>query len=284
MNIELLDFKELETPISYSGIEFFDDKVYLVGAEAKDLLELNKKWSKQQLIPLLDAKVEKSKAPLAPKLESMTRIAIDKKPHLLFLGSGQDPTSHQALLFNIKTKATSWLDLAVFYNRVLKAGVAELNIEGIALIYDYLVLVNRGASNQLIVTKPNFWKQQEDAPIQILEIDFGLENKNLSVTGLAYSDNHEDLFITTTSTEKPGSVAAKSFLGIIENLYRKIGREKNKIKVNQLIDLTAFDKGFKGYKMASVCIQSEKDHSIKLQMVGNGEKGKTFLFKVYAGW
>jgi hypothetical protein len=284
MNIELLDFKELESPISYSGIEFYDDKVYLIGADAKDVLELNKKWSKQQLIPLLDVKDDKSKAPATAKLESMTRIAIDKKPQLLFMGSGQDPTSHQALILNIKTKATTWLDLSLFYNRVIKAGVGELNIEGIALIYDYLVLVNRGTTNQLIVTKPNFWKQQEEAPIQILDIDFGLENKNLSVTGLAYSDNHEDLFITTTSSEKPGSSAGKSYLGIIENLYRKIGREKNKIKVNQLIDLNTFDKGFKGYKMASVCIQSEKDHSIKLQMVGNGEKGKTFLFKVFAGW
>jgi hypothetical protein len=46
MKLSLLDFKKLENFPSASGIEFYDDRVYLVGEDAKDLLVLNKKWNK----------------------------------------------------------------------------------------------------------------------------------------------------------------------------------------------------------------------------------------------
>ncbi len=71
---------------------------------------------------------------------------------------------------------------------------------------------------------------------------------------------------------------------MIENLYRKIGREKGKIKINHLLDLNESAKEFKGYKIESVCIQSQKDHSIKLQLIANNEQAKTHLFKVGLSW
>jgi hypothetical protein len=50
--------------------------------------------------------------------------------------------------------------------------------------------------------------------------------------------------------------------------------------VNELIDLPSADEQFKGYKIESVCIQSEKDHSMKLQMVADNDTGSSYLFKV----
>jgi hypothetical protein len=292
MKLELLDFRELDNYPSGSGIEFYDDKVYLVGDDAKDLLVMNKKWNKPELINLFDTPGKKIPKEFKSDLETMTLLQVDKKPHLLILGSGSAERRNRGLLFNLKSKAQTWLDLSVFYNRLRNTGIPELNIEGIALVYDYLVLVNRGNSthpgNQLIVTKPNFWKQQQEAPIQLLNVDFGDAPKELGISGLTYSDKHEDLFLTISTEATPNAVddglIGKSYLGVIENLYRKIGREKGKIKVNQLIDLPATDEKFAGYKIESVCIQSEKDHSMKLQMVADNDTGKSYLFKVYVEW
>jgi len=295
MKLELLDFIELDNYPSGSGIEFFDDKIYIVGDDSRDLLVMGKKWNKPTLINLFDSSDKKIPKSVKSDLEAMTVLSVDKKPHLLIIGSGSTEKRNRALLMNLKNNAIKALDLSVFYNRIKAAGIPALNIEGIAEVYDYLVLANRGntsnPTNHLIITKSDFWKDQEKASLQTIEVDF--ENVNLvpgkvGISGLTYSDKHEDLFLTISTEDTANAVddgkIGRSYLAVIENLYRKIGREKGKIKINQLIDLPSADKQFKGYKIESVCVQSSKDHSIKLQLVADNDNGKTFLFKVFLGW
>lgn len=295
MKLELLDFIALDNYPSGSGIEFYDDKIYVVGDDSKDLLVMTKKWSKPGLINLFDTNEKRIPKAVKSDLEAMTVLSVDKKPHLLIIGSGATEKRNKALLMNLKSNALQWLDLTVFYNRIKAAGINELNIEGIAEVYDYLVMVNRSNTtnpvNHLIITKSDFWKDQEKASLQTIVLDF--ENVNaaglqLGVSGLTYSDKHEDLFLTISTEDTPNAIddgkIGKSYLAIIENLYRKIGREKGKIKINHLIDLPAADKRFEGYKIESVCIQSSKDHSVKMQLVADNDLGKTFLFKVWLGW
>ncbi|MFT3934896.1 MAG: hypothetical protein QM726_14825 [Chitinophagaceae bacterium] len=292
MKLELLDFIELENYPAGSGIEFNDDKIYIVGDESSHLLVMGKKWNKPEIITLSEPADKKNAASISPELETMTVLSVDKKPHLLIVGSGASEKRSKGVLLNLKNNAIKPVDLTVFYNRIKAAGIANLNIEGIAEVYDYLVLVHRGdltnPQNHLIITTRDFWKNQEKASLQTIIIDFenvGLKPGKLGVSGLTYSDNHEDLFITiSTETDPADAAPGKSYLAVIENLYRKIGREKGKIKINQLIDLPAADERFKGYKMESVAIQSEKDHSVKLQLVADNDEGKTYLFKVTLSW
>ncbi|MEP7277122.1 MAG: hypothetical protein ABI813_00645 [Bacteroidota bacterium] len=297
MKLELLGLTPLENYPYGSGIEFYDDKIYIIGDDSRDLLIMNKKWSKSTLIDLVDAQDKKTPKTAKSDLEAMTLLNTDKKPQLLIIGSGATEKRNKALLLQLKTNAINWIDLSVFYNKIRTIAAPVLNIEGIAEVYDYLVMVNRGnennPGNHLVITKADFWKNQDKANMQTVLIDFAdFDNKTpaggMGVTGLRYSDKHEDLFLTVSTADKTdaagGRVMGKSYLAVIENLYRKIGREKGKIKVNHLIDLTEADKRFEGYKIESVCIQSQKDHSLKLQMIGDNEQGKTFLFKVWLGW
>jgi hypothetical protein len=295
MKLELLDFIELENYPSGSGIEFYDDKIYIVGDDSRDLLVMGKKWNKPTLINLFETPDKRIPKSEKSDLESMTVLSIDKKQYLLIIGSGSTEKRNKALLLNLKNNATRWLDLSVFYKRIIAAGIPALNIEGIAEVYDYLVMVNRGnttnPNNHLIITKSDFWKDQEKASLQTIVIDFENVNPdggNLGVSGLTYSDKHEDLFLTISTEDTPNTTddgkIGKSYLAVIENLYRKIGREKGKIKINHLIDLPAADKKFEGYKIESVCVQSAKDHSIKLQLVADNDEGKTYLFKVWLNW
>ena len=52
------------------------------------------------------------------------------------------------------------------------------------------------------------------------------------------------------------------------------------MKVNELIDLPGTNKDFRGHKVESVCIQSERNRSIKMHMVADDDTGESFLFKV----
>jgi hypothetical protein len=285
MKLELLDFIELDNYPSGSGIEFYDGRVYVVGDKSKDLLSLTKKWSKPQRTNLVTSEDPNA---VHSNLEAMTVLQIDKKPHLLIVGSGNTAEQNKAVLLNLKNNSSKFIDLTVFFDRLRSAGISNLNLEGIAGVYDYLVFVHRGPAGEgdyLVITQADFWKNQANAMLQTVLIDF--ENvhpgkRTLGVSGLTYSDNHEDLFLTVYEDEAAG--AGKSYIAVIENLYRKIGREKGHIKVNHLIDLSAADPGFSGYNMESVCIQSEKDHSIKLQLIADNKEGKTFLFKVWLSW
>jgi hypothetical protein len=294
MKLELTDFREFTDYPSASGIECYEDKVYLIGDNAKDMLMLNKKWKKPEHITLFDAPGTTIPKSEKADLESLTLMWIDKKPFLFALGSGSAVNRNRAALINLKNNQLQFLDLTVFYDRLRKTpGIAELNIEGIATVYDYLVLVNRGnrtnPTNHLIITSLNFWKKQKDAPIQLVRVDFGESApQGLGISGLTYSDYHEDLFLTVSTEDTPNAIddgpIGKSYFGVIENLYRKIGREKEKMKVNKLIHLESADERFHGYKIESVCIQSEKDHSVKLQLVADNDTASSFLFKVQLSW
>ncbi len=295
MKLELLDFIELDNFPSGSGIEFYNDNIYVVGDDSRDLLVMNKKWNKPSLITLFDTTEKKIAKSAKSDLEAMTVLSVDKKPHLLIVGSGATEKRNKALLLNLKNNAIKPIDLTVFYNRIKASGISDLNIEGIAEVYDYLVFVNRGnvsnPLNHLIITKADFWNDQEKASLQTIVVDFesvNLAPGKIGISGLTYSDKHEDLFLTISTEDTPNAIddgkIGRSYLAVIENLYRKIGREKGKIKINQLIDLPSANKAFKGYKIESVCVQSSKDHSIKLQLVADNDNGKTYLFKVVLSW
>jgi hypothetical protein len=293
MKLELTDFKELTDYPSASGIECFEDKVYLVGDNAKDILVLNKKWKKPEYIPLFEAPGNSIPKNEKADLEALTLLQIDKKPYLLAVGSGSTAKRNKGVLINLKNNQPQMLDFTVFYERLKATEIKDLNIEGVAYVHDYIVMVNRGnttnPTNYLIITNPNFWKKQKDALIQIIRIDFGdSAPRGLGISGITYSDYHEDLFLTISTEDTPNAIddgrIGKSYLGVIENLYRKIGREKEKMKVNELIHLASADDRFTGFKIESVSIQSEKDHSIKLQLVADNDTASSFLFKVWLGW
>lgn len=288
MKLSLLDFKKLENFPSASGIEFYDDRVYLVGDDAKDLMVLNKKWNKPGVIHLFDSEDARISKQQKADLEASAVIHLNKKPYLLLLGSGSTNMRNHAVLLNLLNYKFEMLDLTVFYERLKQSGIAELNIEGASAMNGDIVLCNRANNtnpdNILIVTSAEFWKKQADAPIRLIKVGLPTTEPVMGISGITYSEDHETL-IFTTSTEDTinayddGSIG-KSCLGFIENAPRKIGREKVKLKVNELIDLPSADEQFKGYKIESVCIQSEKDHSMKLQLVADNDTGSSYLFKV----
>ena len=288
MDIKLLDYKELKTFPSGSGIEFFDDKVYLVGDDATNIIVKSKKWKMEKKIHLFDSPAERIPKLIKSDLEATTIVYSGKTPKLLMLGSGsRQEYRNKAVLLDLNTSTTEEFDLHIFYNRLKEQGVYDLNIEGAAAVEDNILLCNRGnksnPSNCIIVTSKEFWKNQADADIMVLRIEIEQpEGKFIGISGLTYSEANDWLLFTTSTEETFNPIddgeISDSYLGIIENVKRKIGRKK--MKVNELISLPKADKIFRGNKIESLCIQRDKENNLKLHLISDNDLGHSALFKI----
>jgi len=286
MNLDLIDHTILKDFPSGSGIEYFDGNVYIVGDDAANILVTNKRWKPRHEIKLFESTQKRIPKKHKADLEATTLIQIEDKNYLLVMGSGSAEPRNKGILLDIKTEKIKTFDTSVFYNRLKEKGIADLNIEGAVQVHQFLVLCNRANNtspvNQLIITSPDFFRHQDDVPIDLLDVDLSAYKGVIGISGLTYSYEHDQLIFTTSNEDTDDSYndgpIGKSYLGIVENGYRKIWRHK--MKVNELIDLPGTHKEFEGHKVESVCIQSERTRSIKMHVIADDDSGESFLFKV----
>lgn len=286
MKIDLIDHKELKDFPSGSGIEYFDGRIYIVGDDAANILVTNKRWAPRHSIKLFESAGKRISKKQKADLEATTLLQIDGMNYLLVMGSGSAEPRNTAIILDIKTEKFKTYDTSVFYTRLKEKGIMDLNIEGAVQVHEFLVLCNRANNtnpvNQLIITSPDFFRRQEEAPIDLLDVDLSAWEGIIGISGLTYSYEHDQLIFTTSNEDTANSYEdgpiGTSYLGIVENGYRKIWRHK--MKVNELIDLPGTYKEFKGHKVESVCIQSERTRSIKMHIVADDDSGESFLFKV----
>lgn len=292
MKIKLSDYKEVSSFPSGSGIEFYDNKVFLVGDDSREVLILNKRWKELERVPLLPGTESRLPKQTKSDLEATTIVTINRIPRLLVLGSGSlEKNRNKAILFNLDSYLKDEFDLTPFYNRLTKAGIKALNVEAAAMVEDHILLGNRGnrknPANQLIITRNAFWKHQSQAEISIVDLELPLKDtKGIGISGLAYSLLNDTLIFTASTEQTDNAVddgsIGDSYLGIIENASRKIGRKS--LKVNELINLGEVHELFKGFKIESACIQSEKNNNLKLHLVADNDTGKSYLFKLRLKW
>jgi hypothetical protein len=286
MKLQLLDHKELKDFPSGSGIEFVDNNIYIVGDDAAEVLVTNKRWKPRQTITLSDNSQKRVAQKHKADLEAATALQLENENYLLVMGTAATEPHNKGILVNLKNEKVETFDTSVFYQRLRDSGITDLNIEGAVQIHEFLVLCNRANDNHrrntLIITSPDFFRRQEDVQIDLLDIDLSTYEGTISVSGLTYSYTHDQLIFTTSVEHEPEAYengpTGISYLGIVENGYRKIWLKK--MKVNELIDLPGTHDEFKGHKMESVCIQTERNRSIKMHMVSDDDNGESYLFKV----
>lgn len=286
MKIKLQEFKELSDYPSGSGIEYYNERLYVVGDDAKDILVLDKNWKKETSIPLFDSAELRIPKKIKADLEASTIIEINKIPRLLLLGSGSTLNRNRAILVNLDDHFKEEMDITGFYNQI-KDNLDHVNIESSAVILGKLLMGNRGnktsPDNSIIVTDMDFWKHPEKAEWSLLTFQLpDTGGKVLGLSGMTYSHKNDWLICTlstedTTNAIDDGAIG-DSYLAIVENASRKILRKK--MNVNDLINLSEVNEAFKGYKMESATIVAEKNGRLKMQLVADNDTGKSFLFRV----
>jgi len=288
MNIKLLDDKELKNFTPGAGIESFDDHVYVLSDDTKNMLVMNRSWKVQETINLFASDTFRMTKELIPGLEATTIIQLNKLPLLLMISSGSmEADGDKALIMNLHTRAIEEFDLTVFYNRLKQSGSDELDIKAVTVLNDQLLLCNMAnsthADNRIIITSLDFWKNQHEADIRTVKVE--LEEKagdSLTLSGLTYSYKNDWLIMTVTSQESVQRMgegfSGECIIGVVEDASRKIGRKR--FKINDYLNLVDADKKFKGQLVKSLCIQADKEEKLKLHLVSSNNRGEHFLFKV----
>lgn len=282
----LKEVKKLDDYPSASGMEYFGGRYYIIGDDANDLIVLDSNLTIKESIPLYHFTEKRIPKKLKADLESITLTADSL---LLVPGSGSlAPYRNSAWLINPFTQQKDSIALDTFYTRLTAYGIRELNIEGSCAIPGFQLLANRGSKgypkNQLIFTRPGFWKSQTNVAISTCllgtQSDSSLFN---GISGMCYAKRSDRLILTVSTEDTRNNVddgaIGKSYLWIIHQVSGK--SRWSAINPNRIIDLEALDHRFKGQKIESVCLEKETDTYLHLLLAADNDNGSSTLFRVY---
>lgn len=284
-NTVLKEIKTLPSYPSASGIEFLNNKIYIIGDDAKNILVLDSNLTVIDSITLYNFAERKIPKAIKPDLEAMIRLQNDQ---LLLLGSGSlSPYRNLAWLINPATKQADSIRLDAFYDRLRANGIKDLNIEGGCNIPGSIILSNRGnkgfTKNHLVFTSPKFWTDQLQVPVTVIRIGGNTDSTSFQgVSGLTYSAKTDQLILTISTEDTKNSMddgaIGKSYLWIVNNISSK--KRWTAINPNKIIDLEETDQRFKGQKIESVCITKETRNFLHLVLAADNDNGSSTLFKM----
>ena len=202
-------------------------------------------------------------------------------------------------------------NLDIFLGRLRQSGVAMLNVFASATIEDHLIFFNSvnayNIINQAIITCQGFKSDQAGSPLTVLSLYMpDGADPAIGVAGVIYSPLNDCLIFAASSVHIPveeneatkleadtmtagGSsggetagtdkkAARKSYIGIIENAARKIGRKK--MRVNSLTELSTLEKSMKGFLAGRIFLREEKEGKLKISLRADNEKGVAHLLKM----
>jgi hypothetical protein len=281
----LEEVKMIPTYPSASGIEYLNNKFYIIGDDAKNILILDSSLNSIDSISLYPFSEQRIPKSIKTDLESIT-ISKDKK--LLLLGSGSlSPYRNTAWLIDIASRENQFIHLDTFYQRLQLNGLKQLNIEGSCTIPGSILLSNRGNKsyprNHVIITKDNFWKDQSNSPITTINIGSNMDTTKFSgISGMTYSTKSDRLLLTISTEDTKNAIddgaIGKSYIWIIKNISSK--KNWKAINPDQIIDLENLDARFKNQKIESVCITKETRDFLHLVLAADNDNGSSTIFKI----
>ncbi len=281
-----VQIKKLDYP-SASAIEYFDEKLYVMGDDATNLLVLDTGLNIIDSIPLLSYPGKRIPKDIKPDLEASAFYRDNTGAVLFLFGSGSlSPYRNSALWYYFETKIKDTISLEPLYTQIKSSGIIEVNIEGATFIANKLILVNRGnkghPENHFIITDQKFWTN--DSSFQVSIIPFALQKDTTAfkgISGLCYAKESDQLIMTVSTEDTKNSyddgAIGKSYLWLINNISKKLNSKT--LSPDKIIDLEEIDPRFKKQKIESATVISETNELINLVLVADNDDGSSTIFR-----
>ncbi|HEY5823936.1 MAG TPA: hypothetical protein VIT44_06220, partial [Cyclobacteriaceae bacterium] len=289
-SFRLLNSKTLAEFPSGSSLNYFNEKLYLIGDDANALIVLDKMYDTLESLPLFDFKEKRIPKAIKTDLESSAFITLADKEYFIIAGSASRKVREYLLIIPIVnaqpdiTQRQS-IDIGAFIDRLRTFGIEEVNLEGMTVMGEQLLLANRGnlihPVNHLIITRTDFWLNQLQSTIQRLPIDYSaLTNEVLSVSELCYEPSTDLLLITfaseaTTNAYDDGAIG-DSYVGYLKQASKKT--QLPILKLDGMINLPQQDAEFVGEKIEGICIEAVTEKEMILHLVSDNDLGTSRLF------
>jgi hypothetical protein len=292
--VQLLQFLLLTNFPSGSSINYYQDKLYILGDDARTALVLDRNYRPIDSVLLFDHSQKRIPKSEKVDLESSAIVTIIDHKYLLVLGSGSTearkkivliPLTHDGLIDHAKPPVQN--SLQVFYERLAKSGIAELNIEGAYLMDGQMILANRGSKNLpynfLIATDNNFWSRQKEANLRVMSIEQPIgKGEFLGISELCYVKSKDLLLVmfTTeaTSNSYDDGAIGSSYLGWLNNFSTKMLLPK--LKLDGITNLSDASHQFNHHKIEGICLEQSEDNGLLLHLISDNDNGQSTLFKI----
>ncbi|MEJ1238030.1 hypothetical protein WBG78_07875 [Chryseolinea sp. T2] len=285
MQFELIRSHSFPDFSSASSILFDNNKLYLVGDDASDILVLDKEYREIDRIKMFDYPGDRIPKSEKTDLEASVMMNINNETHLMAFGSASDVKRKVIITLPADgSKRPTIIDYSVFVRRLRERGIEQVNIEGATLIGDRLSLINRGNNsyrkNHLITTTKDFWKNQEECSIVVAEIVLPNNEELFKGASEIHFVPSEDLLLFTFTTEATSNpiddgTIGDSYIGWI------ISPSNNPMnKLTTMVNLSDVHPDFKGQKIEGVCAEASEDDKLLLHLVADNDSGGTKIFKV----
>ena len=206
-SVKLLSSKTLDFP-SASSIEFYNNKLYLLGDDAPYLLILDTAYNLVdtiQFIQTTDVRLSKS---TKPDIESAFILHSNGTVQVVGIGSMSTPNRFTNFLFYIN-KQTFSATHSLFNADVRFPEIEEINIEGSAMVAGNIVLANRANNDN---PKNHFLLYNENKAPFISELILKDDGKVIGVSGLYYL-KERDLLLFTASIENTSNATVDGAIG-----------------------------------------------------------------------
>jgi|JI6StandDraft_1071083.scaffolds.fasta_scaffold29468_3 hypothetical protein len=274
----LIHKSELAYP-SGSTICFMNDRFYIMGDDASEILVLNDKLVEVERVPLFP-KDENIRIPKAFKADIEASVVIRQNgvECVLFLGSGSvSPHRDYAYLFEPESKNFSRIDFSYFYDQ-LRNQFAQLNIEAATTLGNSIALgirANRSyPDNYIALAIPG--KLSPEFQRKVL---LKLPVEHSGISGMDYDAMRDILFITFSSENTSNSYddgeIGESYLAIIQEAADQI--QKDELYISSLTKLSDLSTELNFQKVESVALAADNR---QLLVVADNDQGNTNLFLI----
>ena len=291
--VQLLQFLLLANFPSGSSIDYYANKLYLLGDDARVILILDPHYNVVDSMRLFDYPEKRISKSQKVDLESSAIVTIAGNKHLLALGSASTNDRKKNLLVPLTgdgaidhSKPVASNSITTFVDRLTARGVKIVNIEGASVMHHNLILANRGnrnyPNNHLFVTEEDFWNRQKEAALRVIPIELvGTQSEFLGISELCYVES-KDMFLFTFTTELTSNAyddgrIGNSYIGWVTKVTTKL--KQSKLRLDGLINLSDANLEFKNQKIEGICVEHVNNNELLLHLISDNDNGESKLFK-----
>lgn len=279
---------------SGSSLNFYKGRLYLISDDANYILILDSSYRCVGTIPLFNYAEKRIPKNVKADLETSTIITIHDKDYLLVIGSASGKERKGVFIIPLLEPGMykdeplfQMLKDKTFIKKLRSAGINDVNIEGAAIVGDYIILSSRGNRanpiNQLVITAKDFWDRQEETNVAVsqLTLPFG-KNEPLAISELCFVES-KNLLLFTVSSEFTGNAfddgaIGDSYVGWVNNISQNM--HLHVISADGMMSLPLADKEFSKEKIEGICVESIKGNEFIIHLLSDNDNGKSKLFKV----
>jgi hypothetical protein len=280
--IKLLKKTHLADYPSASSLEFYQDKIYVVGDDAPSVWVLNNEHQFLDSIELFPSKLKRLDKTTKPDLESSTIIKTESITYLVCFSSFSTNSRNKIVYISLdKGKQTKKILDYNYKNQEL----AELNIEGATAYKGRVLLSNRANTthkdNNLILTSISSQGLNTNNDT-IIRINLPKLKKVIGISSISYLQEKDILLFTASTEDTPNAYTdgtiGTSYIGIIKNFSKKI--DNGSVKVEKLLPVTKYLKEEAAQKIEALTVEKLDGKNAIIHLAADNDNGESTLFKL----